>query len=87
VICFRNTHDIEVRIRSIKMLMGHSRLTIALGLALLALAIGGHSIQAQQQVSGALASKAPEAAASSATAQANGHNSGTGSPGGSITLQ
>jgi hypothetical protein len=48
VICFRNTHDIEVRIRSIKMLMGHSRLTIVLGLALLALAIGGQLIQAQQ---------------------------------------
>ena len=60
---------------------------LPLTIVLLALAIGGHSIQAQQQVSGALASKAPEAAASSATAQANGHNSGTGSPGGSITLQ
>ena len=54
------------------MMMRHSRLSIVTGLALLALAIGGQSIQAQQ-VSAALASKAPEASSIATTAQTNGH--------------
>ena len=54
------------------MMMRHRRLAIAAGLALLALAIGVQSIQAQQ-VSTALASKAPEASSIAATAQTNGH--------------
>jgi hypothetical protein len=54
------------------MMMRHSRLTIAAGLAVIELAIGGQSIQTQQQVSSALANKAPEASFIVAAAQMNG---------------
>jgi subtilisin family serine protease len=53
------------------MMMRHGRLAIAAGWALLVLTIGVQSIQAQQ-VSTALASKAPEAQTIAAMAQANG---------------
>ena len=71
-IYFGNAYGIETRIRAIPMMMRHSRLAIAAGLALLVLAVGVQSIQAQQ-VSTALASKAPEASSIAATAQTNGH--------------
>ena len=71
-IYFDNAYGIIARIRSIKMTTRHSCLAIVTGLALLVLAISGQSIQAQQ-VSTALASKAPEASSIAATAQTNGH--------------
>ena len=54
------------------MMTRHIRLAIVTGLALLALAIGDQSIQAQP-VSAVLASKAPEASSIATTAQTNGH--------------